>query len=164
MIEGKRIAMAILVAALVITVFAGVPGWAYGEGEEQSTATGIVPSQDAPAAGVVEVTNDTFRAEVLEAQLPVLVLVYSTAVNAEECAKHVGTMKKLALLYGGAVKMVLAEMNLNANLFGDDYGVHEIPTYIQVRHGEYPILLRWNATRERHVRGFIQELRQPELP
>jgi|SRR6056297_1509880 len=86
------------------------------------------PSLDSEASGfVLQVTDQTFRQEVLEANEPVLVDMW--APWCQPCVEMKPELLKAGKLLQGEVKVV--EVNVQENPFVEEkYGINQLPTLI----------------------------------
>ena len=97
------------------------------------TATPTSGSSATPAAAPVHVTDDTYRAEVLESELPVVVDFWAPWCG--PCRMVAPVLDELAQTYAGRVKIVKVNTDENARVAAD-YGIVSIPTMHFVKGGE----------------------------
>ncbi len=85
------------------------------------------------AASVINVTNDNFKSDVLESDLPVLVDFW--AVWCGPCQRITPIIDELSSEMEGKVRF--AKLNIDeANATAIEYGVTSIPTLILFKNGE----------------------------
>ncbi|WNB85595.1 thioredoxin [Cellulomonas sp. ATA003] len=96
------------------------------------TATPTSGSSATPAAPV-HATDDTYRAEVLESDVPVVVDFWAPWCG--PCRMVAPVLDELAQTYAGRVKIVKVNTDENTRVAAD-YGIVSIPTMHFVRDGE----------------------------
>jgi len=116
------------------------------------------PGQAGPAGGdwVVDVTEQTFQAEVLERSLRVPVVVDLWASWCQPCKQLSPVLERLAREGGGS--WILAKVDVDANpRIGQAFGVQSIPTVIAIAGGQ-PVEAFAGAQPEAQVRRWIESL------
>ena len=86
-----------------------------------------------PAAAPVHATDDTYRAEVLESDVPVVVDFWAPWCG--PCRMVAPVLDELAQTYAGRVKIVKVNTDENSRVAAD-YGIVSIPTMHFVKDGE----------------------------
>ena len=81
----------------------------------------------------VTVSEDTFRSEVLEARLPVLVDFWAEWCG--PCRAIAPILEDLATQYAGRVKVAKVDVDAEPGLAGQ-YGIRSIPTLLAFEHGD----------------------------
>ncbi|WP_305095173.1 tetratricopeptide repeat protein [Prescottella sp. R16] len=121
------------------------------------------PAGSAPAGGtglapVVDVTEATFQAEVLERSMQVLVVVDLWATWCEPCKQLSPVLEKLAHEGGG--NWVLAKIDVDANPgIAQAFGVQSVPTVVALAGGQ-PLADFAGAQPEAQLREWIAALQQ----
>jgi len=126
-------------------------------GPAAPTAAGA-PRQVGEGAGnwVVDVTEQTFQAEVLERSLQVPVVVDLWATWCQPCKQLSPVLERLAVEGGGT--WILAKIDVDANpRIAQAFGVQSIPTVIALAGGQ-PVEAFTGAQPEAQLRRWIEEL------
>ncbi|MFN8126741.1 MAG: tetratricopeptide repeat protein [Candidatus Nanopelagicales bacterium] len=111
---------------------------------------------DAPAGVVVDVTEATFQADVLERSLTVPVVLDLWATWCQPCKQLSPVLEALAAEYGG--RFVLAKIDVDANpRISQAFQVQSIPSVFAVVQGQ-PIPLFQGALPEPQVRQYLDAL------
>ncbi|HET9870661.1 MAG TPA: thioredoxin domain-containing protein [bacterium] len=92
-----------------------------------------VPAHPAQAPGVVTITPDNFKAEVLGSSLPVLVDVGATWCV--PCRLLNPLVDKMAVEYAGRLKVVRVDADANGDLV-DNLGIQAFPTLLFFKKGK----------------------------
>jgi thioredoxin 1 len=93
----------------------------------------MISDEGTAIAGPVEVTDETFKAQVMESSMPVLVEFYSPQCG--HCNKMVKVLDALAGEMAGTLK--IARVNVLENsVTPEAYGVSGIPAFFLVKNGE----------------------------
>lgn len=127
-----------------------------GSGAEPVTPTGLAP--------VIDVTEATFQAEVLERSMQVLVVVDLWATWCGPCKQLSPVLEKLAHEGGG--NWVLAKIDVDANPgIAQAFGVQSVPTVVAIAGGQpladfagaqpEPQLRQWIAALQEAVKGKL---------
>ena len=104
-------------------------------------------------AGVQQVTDDTWQAEVLDAELPVFVDFWAPWCG--PCKRVAPVVEQLAEEYAGKVNFV--KLNTDENqLISAQYGIRSIPT-LAVFHKGQPINAMMGAGPLGHMRQFVDQ-------
>jgi thioredoxin 1 len=103
---------------------------------------------------VVEVTDQTFQAEVLESELPVVVDFW--AEWCAPCRMVAPILKKLAAEMKGKVKIAKLDVDSNRSTAGQ-FGIQGIPTLIFFRGGR-PVDQRIGLSSEADLRAAVERL------
>ncbi len=82
---------------------------------------------------VIDVTDQSFEAEVLQADVPAVVDFW--AEWCAPCRQIAPIIKELAATYDGKVKVVKVDVDANPNTAGK-YGVRSIPTVLAISGGQ----------------------------
>lgn len=122
-----------------------------------ASSTSHAGSQPAGSGGtVVEVTEATFEAEVIQRSMQVPVVIDFWATWCGPCKQLSPVLERLAGEYGG--RWVLAKIDVDANQrIAGAVGVQSIPTVIGVVKGQ-PVPLFMGALPEPQVRQYLDEL------
>jgi putative thioredoxin len=121
-------------------------------------ATSAQPATEAGSAGtwVIDVTEQTFQADVLERSLQVPVVVDLWATWCEPCKQLSPVLERLAEQGGGS--WILAKVDIDANpRIAQAFGVQSIPTVIALAGGQ-PVEAFSGAQPEPQVRQWIEAL------
>lgn len=111
---------------------------------------------NAPAGVVVDVTEATFQADVLERSLTVPVVLDLWATWCQPCTQLSPVLEALAAEYGG--RFVLAKVDVDANpRISQAFQVQSIPSVFAVVQGQ-PLPLFQGALPEPQVRQYIEAL------
>ena len=123
---------------------------------EAAARAKTAPAGDAPAAGgafTVDVTEQTFQAEVIDRSMQVPVVVDLWATWCEPCKQLSPVLERLAEAAGGA--WVLAKVDIDANpRIRQAFGVQSVPTVVAVVAGQ-PVDGFSGALPEPDVRKWI---------
>jgi len=107
------------------------------------------------AGNVIEVTDATFQAEVLNSPIPVLVDFW--AIWCAPCRVIAPTVEQIAAEYAGRLKV--AKLNVDENpLTPSRYGIKGIPTLILFKDGEEKDRIIGVTAKENIVRMFAPYL------
>ncbi|QBJ97983.1 tetratricopeptide repeat protein [Rhodococcus sp. ABRD24] len=119
---------------------------------------GSVPVSTTGLAPVVDVTEATFQAEVLERSMQVVVVVDLWATWCEPCKQLSPVLEKLAHEGGGS--WVLAKVDVDANPgIAQAFGVQSVPTVVAIAGGQ-PLADFTGAQPEPQLRQWIAALQQ----
>lgn len=100
--------------------------------------------------GVQEVTDDTFEAEVLQSELPVLVDFWGP--NCAPCVAIAPHLETLATEHSGQLRVV--KMNVHENMkTAMNYKVQAMPTLVVLKGGQ-------EVGRQKGAQGGLQALRR----
>lgn len=125
------------------------PGAQSPDGAARS-GTGLAP--------VVDVTEATFEAEILERSRQVVVLVELWASWSEACTQLTAVLERLAAEDGGA--WVLAKVDVDANpRIAQAFGVQSIPTVVAVAAGQ-PLADFQGVQPEENIRQWLGAIHQ----
>lgn len=127
-------------------------------------ADGAAPASDTGLAPVIDVTEATFQAEVLERSMQVLVVVDLWATWCGPCKQLSPVLEKLAHEGGG--NWVLAKIDVDANpQIAQAFGVQSVPTVVAIAGGQpladfagaqpEPQLRQWIAALQEAVKGKL---------
>ena len=106
-------------------------------------------------AGVLHVTDETFRTEVLDSELPSVVDFYADWCG--PCRIVSPIMEELSKEYTGKVRVVKVNIDENNDL-ASRYGVMSIPTTILFKRGQEATRLVGAASRERYEQIINRQL------
>jgi putative thioredoxin len=121
-----------------------------------SRPTGAAGSNGAGGGFVIDVTDETFQAEVLNRSMSVPVVIDFWAGWCEPCKQLTPILEKLAAEYGG--RFVLAKVDVDANQgIASSAQIQSIPTVLAVLRGQAVPLFQ-GALPEQEVRRAIDEL------
>ncbi|MEZ5116153.1 MAG: tetratricopeptide repeat protein [Candidatus Nanopelagicales bacterium] len=110
----------------------------------------------APAGVIIDVTEATFPAEVIDRSMTVPVVVDLWATWCGPCKQLSPVLERLAAEYGG--RFVLAKVDVDAEQrIGAAFQVQSIPTVVAVVQGQ-PVPLFQGALPEQQVRAYLDEL------
>ncbi|RVW03680.1 tetratricopeptide repeat protein [Rhodococcus spongiicola] len=129
-----------------------------------TSAAEVEPGSSTGLAPVIDVTEATFQAEVLERSMQVLVVVDLWATWCEPCKQLSPLLEKLAHEGGG--NWVLAKVDVDANPgIAQAFGVQSVPTVVAIAAGQpladfagaqpEPQLRQWIAALQEAVRGKL---------
>lgn len=82
---------------------------------------------------MTELTKDSFKTEVLESELPVLVDFFATWCG--PCRMIAPTVEDIAADYDGKIKVVKADVDLMPEI-SMEYGIMSIPTLVVFKDGQ----------------------------
>ncbi len=126
---------------------------------EAAARAKTTPASDGPATGnasTVDVTEQTFQAEVIDRSMQVPVVVDLWATWCEPCKQLSPVLERLAAAAGGA--WVLAKVDIDANpRIRQAFGVQSVPTVVAVVAGQ-PVDGFSGALPEPDVRKWISAL------
>jgi len=124
---------------------------------EATAAPATPPSGDQPTGGyVVEVTEATFQAEVIERSLQVPVVVDLWAEWCQPCKQLSPVLERLAAAYKGA--WVLAKIDVDANpRISQLFGVQSIPMVVAIAGGQ-PVEAFAGAQPEPQIKQWLDGL------
>jgi putative thioredoxin len=129
---------------------------ARSEATARAQATPAGPPADGDGAYVVDVTEQTFQAEVIDKSLQVPVIVDLWATWCEPCKQLSPVLERLAEAAGGA--WTLAKVDIDANpRIRQAFGVQSVPTVVAVVSGQ-PVDGFSGALPEPDVRKWISAL------
>ena len=154
--RGRARAAAPSSAALSI---AGAVDLAAVKARSDAVARANAPAGDGPAADdafIVDVTEQTFQAEVIERSMQVPVVVDLWATWCEPCKQLSPVLERLAAAAGGA--WMLAKVDIDANpRIRQAFGVQSVPTVVAVVAGQ-PVDGFSGALPEPDVRKWVSSL------
>jgi putative thioredoxin len=132
---------------------------ARGGGSPAAPARAATGIQDGAAPGdswVIDVTEQTFQAEVLEQSLQVPVVVDLWATWCQPCKQLSPVLERLA--EEGRGTWILAKVDVDANpRIGQAFGVQSIPTVVAIAGGQ-PVEAFSGAQPEAQIRQWIETL------
>ena len=128
-------------------------------GADAGLGAPAAPSAPAPAdAGPVDVTTQSFAAEVIDASMDRVVVVDFWAAWCGPCKQLAPVIERVVASYGGAVK--LAKMDVDANpAVAGQLGVQSLPTVLAFAQGR-PVDGFMGAVPESEIRAFIDRVIQ----
>ncbi len=126
--------------------------------QQPATSTSGSPQQQAPAAGgaIIEVTEASFQAEVVDRSLQQLVIVDLWADWCGPCKQLSPVLERLASQAGGA--WVLAKVDVDANpRIAQLFGAQSIPTVVAIAGGQ-PVDAFAGALPEPEIKKWLNAL------
>src|SRR6476620_3429291 len=139
-----------------VAAMAGAIDLAAVKARSEAAARAAEAPAPAPGAYVVDVTEDTFQAEVLDRSFQVPVLIDLWADWCQPCKQLSPILERLAEAGGGA--WILAKVDVDANpRIAQAFGVQSIPMVVAVVGGQ-PLQLFSGALPEPQVRQTIDSM------
>ena len=100
--------------------------------QEETAMSDTATTEHTQTAKVIDVNQDTFKAEVLDSTRPVLVDFYATWCG--PCQMLHPTLEKLATRYAGKATVVRVDVDKNMDLAAQ-YDVRAVPTLVFIKQG-----------------------------